>query len=157
MRVGLGDHIHCSVFRKFPKNAPKVEQLVERMGPEYSPLIPVVQTHVPKDYKLMLAHECRYNGRRFKHLSLMNESNLLSLVITRKNEGESFDAEGMLPALVQSGIPMYQAGVQRFAVTAFESRDHLVYFISDLPQKQNTEMMLAMTPALREFFAQREL
>ncbi len=22
MRVGLGDHIHCSVFRKFPRNAP---------------------------------------------------------------------------------------------------------------------------------------
>ena len=32
MRVGLGDHIHCSVFRKYPKNPPRLNSLWRRWG-----------------------------------------------------------------------------------------------------------------------------
>jgi hypothetical protein len=63
----------------------------------------------------------------------------------------------LLPELVHSGIPIYKSGVQRFQMAAFESRDYLVYFISDLPAQQNTEIMTAMAPAVRSFLAAREL
>src|SRR5262249_36510499 len=146
MRVGLGDHIHCSVFRKYPKEAPPVEKLEGTLGEEYRGLIPVMKQNVPPDYRMMIAHQCRYHGRRFVHLSFMNDSHLLSLVIAKKGEGESFEAHGMLPALVQSGIPIYQAGAQRFAMDAFETRGFLVYFISDLPATDNAAMTIAMAP-----------
>jgi hypothetical protein len=157
MGIGLGDHIHCSVFRKFPLEAPKLESVVSRMGEEYRPLVPIVRTHVPENYKLMLAHQCRYHGRRFTHLSLVDGSKMVSLVIAQKREGEDFDASGLLPAFEEAGLPMYQSDVQRFALTAFETRDSLVYFISDLPQEENTRLLAAMTPELKEYFAQREL
>lgn len=157
MRVGLGDHIHCSVFRKYPKNPPTTEEFVGKMKPQYAALIPIVRSHVPDTYRMMLAHECRYHGRKFVHLSLMDGSNMLSLVITRKEEGESLNTEDMLPALVQSGLPMYQAGVQRFQMTAFETRDHLVYFISDFAKEKNMNMMLALAPQVKEFLARLEL
>jgi hypothetical protein len=157
MRVGLGDHIHCSVFRKYPKNPPPVQKLEQDLGPEYQALLPIVQTHVPDDYRLMMGHQCRYHGRRFVHFSFMSDAHLVSLVIARKQEGESFNTEGLLPALVQSGIPVYQAGVQRFAMTSFESRDFLVYVVSDLPQQQNTEMMIAMAPSVKGYLAKLEL
>ena len=83
MAVGLGDHIHCAVFRKFPKNPPKTEEVVAKLKPEYAPLVPIVRDNVPPDYRLMLAHECRFQSRRFVHFSLMNGSNLLSLVMVR--------------------------------------------------------------------------
>lgn len=150
MRVGLGDHIHCAVFRKYPKEAPPVEKLEESLGPEYRGLIPVVKQNVPSDYRLMLGHQCRYHGRRFVHLSFRNDSHLLSLVIAKKSEGESFEAQGLLPALVQSGIPLYQAGVQGFAMDAFETRGFLVYFISDLPAADNAAMTIAMAPGVRD-------
>ena len=150
MRVGLGDHIHCSVFRKFPKDTPAAATLEDNLGPEYRALIPVVRQNVPEDYRLMVGHQCRYHGRRFVHLSLMNDSHLVSLVIAKKGEGESFEAQGLVPALVESGIPMYQAGVQRFAMDAFETRGFLVYFISDLPGTDNAAMTIAMAPAVRE-------
>jgi hypothetical protein len=157
MRVGLGDHIHCSVFRKYPKNPPTAEQFVEKLGPQYAGLIPIVRSQIPLDYRLNLAHQCRYNGRKFVHLSLMNDSHLLSLAITKKSDGESFDTEGILPALTQSGIPMYQAGVQRFQISAFETKDYLVYFISDLSKEKNTEMMLSMAPQVKAFLNRQEL
>jgi hypothetical protein len=156
MRVGLGDHIHCSVFRKYPKNPPTTEEFVEKMNPQYVGLIPIVRSEVPNNYRMMLAHECRFHGRRFVHLSLMDDSNMLSLVITRKNAGESFKTEDMLPGLIRSGIPMHQTGVQRFQITAFETRDYLVYFISDLPKQRNTELMLALGPQIKEFLAKLE-
>jgi len=157
MRVGLGDHIHCSVFRKYPKNAPTAEEFVKKMNADYAGLVPIVRRYVPDTYQMRLAHECRYHGRRFVHLSLMNESNLLSLVITKKKDGESFSAANMLPGLVQSGIPMYQSGVQRFQITAFETRDYLVYFISDLRKDQNTTLMLALGPQVKDFLRRLEL
>jgi hypothetical protein len=157
MRVGLGDHIHCSVFRKYPKTPPPVEQFVEKLGPEYAGLIPIVRDHVPSDYRMMLAHQCKYHGRKFVHLSLIDGSHLVSVVLARKAAGESFKTEEMLPALVQSNIPMYQSGVQRFQMTAFETREHLVYFVSDLPKGKSTEMMVAMAPQLRDFLNNAEL
>jgi len=156
MRVGLGDHIHCAVFRKYPKNAPTTEQFIEKMNPQYAGLIPIVRSQVPESYRMMLAHQCSYHRRKFVHLSLMSDSNMLSLVITRKGDGESFSTEDMLPALVQAGIPMYQSSVQRFQMTAFETRDYLVYFISDLPKQQNTQLMLALGPKVKDFLISEE-
>jgi len=157
MRVGLGDHIHCAVFRKYPKTPPTAEEFVHKMGPQYAGLIPIVRNEIPSDYRMMLAHQCRYHGRPFVHLSLMNDSHLISLAITRKGGGESFAIEGMLPALTASGIPMYQSDVQRFRISAFETRDYLVYFISDLPKDRNSELMLALAPQVRDFLKHQEL
>ena len=150
MRVGLADHIHCSVFRKFPKDAPKLEDLAAKLGPDYKALIPVVQRHLPGSFRLMIAHECGYHGRKFTHLSLKSESQLVSLVIARKKEGESFETEGLLPALKQSGIPFYRTGVQRFEIASFESTSHMVYVVSDMGQQENMKFMLAVAPQVKD-------
>jgi hypothetical protein len=165
MRIGLRDHIHCSVFRKYPKNPPTAEEIlrptpergVKAISPQYAGLIPIVRSLVPENFRMTLAHQCTYKGREFIHLSLMDQSNMLSLVITRKVNGESFHGADMLPALSESGIPMYQAGVQRFNITAFETSDYLVYFISDLDKQRNIGLMLALAPRVKEFLGKLEL
>ncbi|HBY63070.1 MAG TPA: hypothetical protein DEH78_24880 [Solibacterales bacterium] len=156
MRVGLKDHIHCAVYRKYPKAAPPVGELVQHLSAEYRGLAPVMSGAVPAEYKLAMAHECRYRGRKYVHLALKSESRLLSLVIARKGEGESFKTENMLPAAVRDGVPVYTAGVQRFQIASFESRDYLVYVISDLTAAQNTEALLAMAPGVRGVLAKLE-
>lgn len=156
MRVGLGDHIHCAVFRKYPQNPPSMEQFAKQLGAEHSGLIPIVRQHVSSDFRLILAHECRYHNRRFVHLTLTDGTRLLSLVIARKGDGESFQKQDLLPSLSESGLPIYRAGVQRFQMAAFESRDYLVYVISDLSEGRNMELMRAMAPALRTYLTKLE-
>jgi len=151
MRVGLGDHVHCSVYRKYPANPPSVQELDDKFEPEYRGLIPIVQAHAPADYRLMMAHQCHYHGRQFVHLSLRNGSKQLSLVISKKNEGETFRGSDLLPVLSESGIFVYASGVQRFEMAAFESSNYLVYVISELPQQRNVELMRAMAPELNAF------
>lgn len=157
MRVALGDHIHCSVFRKYPKNPPTVQEFTEKLGPEFSGLLPIVRRQVPEEYTMTIAHECRYRGRKFIHLSLKSDSRLLSLSITKKNEGESFETENVVKALSQSGISFYRAGAQKYEVTAFETRDYLIYFVTDFPREQSMEMMLALAPQVKEFLHKIEL
>lgn len=156
LRVGLGDHIHCSLFRKYAANPPKVDKLAQDLGPEYTGLIPVMNENVPPGYSLMMAHQCRYHGRRFVHLTLKNGGKLLSLVIAKKAEGESLSTAGLPQVLTQAGVPFYTGSAQRFEIASFETKDHLVYIVSDMPQDQNKQLMLAVAPGIRAILTHLE-
>ena len=108
-----------------------------------------MRQRVPEEYRLVLGHECRYHGRRFIHLSLKNDDKLLSLVITAKRPGETFDIKGTLPQLVHAGIPMYTSTTDRFQVAAMETTNHMVYFISDLSASENSQLMVAMASEIK--------
>lgn len=150
LRAGLGDHIHCAYFRKFPNDPPPAAEFIRKLGPSYAALLPAVSRHAPAGTRVEEAHICKHKGRKFVHLTMRGDSRLLSLVITRKRAGESFQIEGLLPSLAQQGLPIYRATAQKFQVASFETGEHLVYFVSDLGADANQETLLAMAPEVRE-------
>jgi len=154
--VGLKDHVHCAFFRKFPKNAPTTESLIQKLGPADQALLPIVEQNVPSDFRAMIAHHCSYKSRKYTHIVMKSDSQLMSLVIAKKSTGEALSASGMGSVLAESGIPMYTTGVQRFRISAFETRDHMVYLVSDLSAEKNSQLMLSMAPAIRNFLKQQE-
>ena len=156
MRVGLGDHIHCAVFRKYPKNPPPMTQFLQDMGPKYSGLIRIVRERVPDAFRLEQAHQCHYHKRGFVHMILKSDSRLLSLVIANKGEGPPVSGAELIPAFTESGIGIFGASVQRFQIAAFETRDHIVYVISDMPRQQNMDMMRAMAPSVKTYLTKLE-
>jgi anti-sigma factor RsiW len=148
IRVGLGDHLHCAVIRQRSNAAIRG---IDKLPAQYKQLIPMVHQYVPADLPLSVAHECSFQGRKFIHLTFRNGRSLLSLVIARRQAGESLGATSLLS---QSGVPIYTAGVQQFQVAAFESRDFLVYTVSDLPHQKNLAVMIALAPTLRNLLDQ---
>jgi hypothetical protein len=156
MAIGLKDHVHCSVYRKYPKAPPSNESLLAKLGLADSGLLAIVQRNVPSDFRAMIAHHCGYKGRKYTHIVMQSDSHLMSLVIAKKGDGESLGPSGISAMLSESGIPVYTAGVQRFRLAAFETRDHLVYVVSDLSAEKNAQLMLAMAPALKEFLLKQE-
>jgi hypothetical protein len=151
LKVGLGDHIHCSIFRKYPKNPPSVEEMAEKLGPAYQDLVPLVKSRVPEEYRIILAHQCGYQGRRFVHLTLSNGSNLLSLVITRKQAGETL--QGLAASRQPSGVTIYQATARNYDVAGFETGQFLAYVVSDLGAKRNLEIAANLAPSVHHFLA----
>ena len=149
LKVGLGDHIHCSVFRKYPKDPPAVEKMETDLGPSYKGLLPVVRAAVPDGYRVIMAHQCSYAGRKFVHLTLQKGGDLLSLVIARKQPGESLN--GLAPAFQSSGVPIYQSAAQRYQVAGFEAGNFLAYVVSDLRSKTNLQIAASLAPGVREF------
>ena len=157
MSVGLGDHVHCSIFGKKPATPASAEAWAEKMGPQYAGLIPLLKDQAPSQFQIVEAHKCSYHERKFVHLLLAGDGHLLSVVIAVKGEGESLRADSLAPMLVQSGLPIYQSNVQRFGIEAFETRDHLVYLVSDLPLEKNRAVLQALAPTVSNFLKGIEL
>ena len=107
--------------------------------------------------RLAIAHECHFEGRRFIHLTFRNDRNLLSLIITPKQEGESPRAAGIVPALSRSGIALYGGRVEQFQTAAFETREFVVYTVSDLPRAKNLGILAAFAHDVSERADRRRL
>ena len=149
LKVGLGDHIHCSIFRKYPKDPPPVEKMEAELGPAYAGLLPVVRTAVPEGYKVIMAHQCSYDGRKFVHLTFEKDGGLLSLVVARRQTGESLD--GLSPAAAASGVRIYQSAAGRYHVAGFEAGNFFAYVVSELRNKENLQIAANVAPGVREF------
>ncbi len=151
LKVGLGDHIHCSIFRKYPEHPPTLEQMAEKMGPAYNGLVTLVKARVPEDYQIIMAHQCGYAGRRYIHLTLRNGANLISLVVARKEPGESL--EKLQPTQQASGVAIYQAAAQQYEVAGFETDRFMAFVVSDLNSKTNLQLAADIAPAVHAFLS----
>jgi hypothetical protein len=147
LRVGLGDHIHCAVFRKAGPPA-AVEQMLQDLGP-YQGLLPVVKAAIPERFRIIMAHQCSYHGRKFVHFTMHDGTGLVSLVIARKQDGEILEA--LKPAMRASGIPLYQAGADRWQVAGFEAGGYLAYVVSEMKGKTNLQVAADLAHPVREF------
>jgi len=153
LQVGLNDHVKCAAPRILPTHGPAIDTLSTEVGRDFAALIPVVQAHVPADYQLAIAHRCHFDGRDFVHLILRGAAGPISLIIARKLPGESLASARLAPEVEDSGLSFYQANAQSFAIAAFETRDELAYLISFLSREQNTRLMIALAPGVRDFLA----
>jgi anti-sigma factor (TIGR02949 family) len=151
LRVGLRDHVHCAVLSGVPKKAPSLEQVTEDMGPTYRGLVPLVKASIPPDYRIVIGHQCDYGGRRFVHLTMSDGKNLMSLVIARKENGESM--ETLAPTLRASGVALYQAAAQSYEIAGFETEQYLAFVISDLNATNNLQVASNLAPSVHSFLA----
>jgi anti-sigma factor (TIGR02949 family) len=153
--VGLSDHLHCAVFRRFPQQYPKDPVAVQQLGPEFVRLVPLIRERVPAKYRIVMAHRCVVGGRHYVHVVLKSESNLLSVVITEKRPGESFiemdPAHGLNTQGAIRAVPVYQAGAKRYEVAGFESHGYLAFVVSDLDHRRNLEIAEGLAPVVTGF------
>ncbi len=153
-KSGLGDHIHCAVFRKYPRNPPTVEEMEAELGPEYRGLLPLVEPAVPPGYRIVMAHQCTYGGRHFVHLTMRKSEkgeDVISVVITQKNPGETLNT--LSPVTTASGVPLYQSTAERYQVAGFESEHYLAFVVSTLAGHKNLQLTAALAPNVRRLLS----
>jgi hypothetical protein len=149
-QVGLGDHLHCAHFRKFPEVPPSWNEMAAKMGPEYAALIPAVKEKVPGEHHIVLAHQCKYRGRNFVHVVTKGEGRLVSLVLTRKRPGESFQSPELVAIRNATGIRIYGAKAESFEVSGFEAGEHLAFVVSNMPQEEHLVWTASLAPAVHQ-------
>jgi anti-sigma factor (TIGR02949 family) len=141
LNIGLRDHLHCAVFRKYSKQPETFAQMAAGLGPEFAGLGPVIQAKMPTGFRIIQGHRCTAGGKRtYIHFIALNGTRLLSLVLTPKQPDESLNG-------------LSQEGVDRYQVVGFESHGYLVYVISDLDAQQNLQLAANMAPTVREYLA----
>ncbi len=152
MRVGLKDHIHCVTFRKWPKQTPKLDELVTAMEPKFRPVAAIVNANMPKTYEIVKAHHCAYQDRNYVHIAMKDgDGKYFSLVLARKEAGETFASSSLRRVLDKPNFAVYGESVERFQIAGFETRDFLAYVIGDTTTENNTQLAGALAAPLREF------
>ena len=148
--VGLADHLHCAVFRRFPQEYPAEAVAVQQLGPLFVQLVSMVKERMPGEYRVVMAHRCSYAGRQYVHFVLKSDSKLLSLVITEKQPGESF-SEMEASSGSEVSVPVYEVAAKRFEVAGSESRGYLAFIVSDLDRKNNLQIAENLAPLVAGF------
>jgi anti-sigma factor RsiW len=161
-RVGLVDHVHCAIVSQQWKRFLSLEDMKAKtgpsaLGPEFIGLVPTVQAKLGADYKLIQAHRCVANHRRYIHFILTgNQGAILSLVITEKNN-ESFNQSEMVEVMRASGIPIYRSRQGSLEVAGFESDKYLAYVVSNLDRATNLNVASLMAPVVYSHLHSLEL
>ncbi len=150
-KSGLGDHIHCAVFRKYPQNPPTLQEMEAKLGPDYRGLLALAVPAVPAGYRVVMAHQCSYGGRRFVHLAMRKGTDLISVVVTLKNAGETLG--GLAPAINASGVPVYQSVALGYQVAGFESERYLAFVVSGLDGRRNLQIAAALAAPVRRLLS----
>jgi len=141
LRIAFDDHLHCAVIHQAAVHRTgDANKLPERL----KGLTGIVRERVPAELALVLAHECQDQGRIFIHLTFGDGQHLLSVVITRREGGESL------------GSGTRQAVRDRFQLAAFETSEFFVYTVSDLPAQVNANVLAQLSPAVGKFLTQIE-
>jgi len=148
--VGLADHLHCAVFRRFPQEYPAEAVAVQQLGPQFVQLVSMVKERMLGEYRVVMAHRCSYAGRHYVHFVLKSDSKLLSLVITEKQPGESF-SEMEASSGSEVSVPVYEVAAKRFQVAGFESQGYLAFIVSDLDRKNNLQIAENLAPLVAGF------
>lgn len=156
LKIGFDDHVSCSIDHQMANKQFTAEQMSERLGSEYSGLVALVKNRMPADYTVAVGHRCHYQGREFVHLIVRNQDDIVSLIITRKN-GETFPTSGVSETLLASGVPIQEASWHKIQVAGMETRDHLVYVISNKSQEGNERVATNLAPAVSDFLRKIEV
>ena len=141
LRPGLADHVHCAIFRTGPADAPSAAAMIAGLG-AYRDLIPAVNS--AKQWRAVTAHQCSYLDRKYVHVIMSDGDRPISLVIARKEEGESF--AGMKPIVTVGGVPLYQSETAGYRVAGFETGRHLAFLVSGLGNAENVGILSKLVP-----------
>lgn len=155
LKIGFDDHVFCAIDHHLANKQFTPEQMAEHLGPEYAGLVALVKERMPRDYTVTVGHRCHYQGREFIHLIMRNQNDVVSLVITRKN-GEAFPTDGVASLVQGAGGPIYRAAWANQQVAGLETRDHLVFVVSNETSDVNSQIASSLAPSVRDLLSRSE-
>jgi len=150
MKIGIRDHIHCVIDFGYDKKTLTPEQMAQKMGPEYSGLVPLLKTRLPQGFSISVGHRCQVSGREFVHMVLKHEDQAVSVIITEK-QGLSFPVNSRVSSLQVQGVALYQDRLQSLEAVGFESEKHLAFVVSSLEHQENFQIASALAPTVSGF------
>jgi hypothetical protein len=154
LQVGLVDHVQCALllqrWKQFvPFDEMKTDIGHQALGPDFIALVPMVETKLGPDYKLIQGHRCTVGNREYIHFILTANSNqsILSIVITQKIN-ESLARAGAIAVMTADGIPIYREREGALEVAGFESTKYLAFLVSNLNRESNLNIAAQVAPVI---------
>ena len=131
-RAAAGDHRDCALHFRLAERPIPLEEAARRYDPAYHALREAVRsTHANRGdvpIEIVEDHACVFEGRRFAHIVLRYRGQLVSVLVTARDDGSvTSDAGGALAPAIASFH-----GVESFEAATFNAPRHVVFVVSAL-------------------------
>lgn len=142
VRDAVGDHRYCAVQFRLPEQPISLADAAVRYGPMYAKLQdtpPLEVRTAAGPLRVVDRHSCVFAGRRFGHVVLQFEGQLVSLLVTAQ-ERASASAPPDANAISLSSLP----SVDGQRVASFRTPGHVVFVVSAVPDRQFRDIAQAL-------------
>jgi hypothetical protein len=153
LALGVNDHVHCAIAGNYPRQTMRVE-MTDGLGEQFGPMLqPVIDAAggVGSAISVVSAHRCSVSGRAYVHIILRRGQTMLSVILTRRGEGEEFPGELVARAFHGSGVPLHEGNRDGYSVSGFESGGWLGYVVSDMPASRNRDLANRIAPVVGHY------
>lgn len=151
----VGDHLKCAPHF-VPATQPAAMSDEVRLFDEACVALDKIAATGAQGLQLHAAHVCRQGDRQFAHLVYTQDKNLISLLVTTRDERAL--KSGKLPLMDSALAGMQEALQQGQSLGAYQTPKHVVLVVSDLSKSENERLArtLAMPVVehLRKFDSQ---
>jgi hypothetical protein len=150
LKLGVSDHVICAIQgHNYPEVANRPDQIREKLGARYAPLLQVVQQRLP-GFELLEGHICSIPGsdRKYVHFITRGQGTILSVILTERN-GAALPRDKLLSA-DSGGLGIYHDHLSGMEIAGFESGQYFAFVVSDLNQKELLQLARGLAPALNE-------
>jgi len=150
LKLGITDHLICAIKdHNYPELANPPDQIREKLGPRYAPLLQVVQ-RLP-GFEVLEGHVCSIPGsdRKFVHFITRGQGTVLSVILTERN-GARLPAGKFLASAESAGLSIYADHLSGMEIAGFESAQYFAFVVSDLSQHEIVQLARGLAPALNE-------
>lgn len=137
-RYGIADHIHCAFYRSYAGGEQSLEKTFDELGLAWAPIVGAVREGLPASWGVGLAHRCEIHGREFVHLAVVESGRIASVIVTRREAGESID-----------GAEQQQA--EDFRIDTFAGGEFWGLIVSDLPPDEHGGIVALLKPPVTRF------
>src|SRR5438128_6296086 len=151
LKLGVSDHIVCAVQgHNYPEVANRPDQIREKLGARYAPLLQVVQQRLP-GFELLEGHICSIPGsdRKYVHFITRGHGTILSVILTERN-GAALPRANLLLSEDSRGLGIYKDHLSGMEIAGFESRQYFAFVVSALNAKEVLQLARGLAPALNE-------
>lgn len=149
----IGDHENCALEFRLKENPITLEEAAKKYGKfnknldkaVIKPLREIFPGNTSGEIKLLEAHSCVFEGRRFAHIVLRRQKHTISVLVTDSD----------LPA-EESNAVITQTS-ESLQVARFSTKHHAVFVISDLPATENATVAQAIKSNIRQHIENLEV
>ena len=151
-REAVGDHQNCAVQFRLAEKPISLEEAAARYDPSFQLLqdTPSDEWNTPAGpLHVVDRHSCVFQGRRFAHIVLQFQGQVISLLVIRRDDkrSESVYSTGRLPLL---GELRSDDG---FQIVSFDIPGHVVLLVGSLGEQQLRQMAQSLSGPLYSRFA----
>lgn len=151
LKLGVSDHVICAIQgHNYPEVANPPDQIREKLGARYAPLLQVVQQRLP-GFEVLEGHICSISGgdRKYIHFIARGHGTIVSVILTERS-GATFPREELLVTADSGSLGIYENRLSGMEIAGFESGRYFAFVVSDMSQKELVQLARGLAPALKE-------